>query len=668
MMFWLILALAACLPFGGNHMFLQALSALVVGLAVVWQAARLPRRQASKGARAWFFLAAAGGLAGLLALGLWQLWPAASGVAHPLWALVNPWPWPTISATPAATLLGVWFACLLSIFCVLIQQHKNPVKILQAGVIVIALAGAYGFVMWLSGLPWVLWQPKQFYADSLTGPFINRNHMATLLGLGVLGALGLGLARLGEVSSRLPFRQRLQALVNLVLRPGWPWLLLALWLLVLILLTQSRAGLAATGAGVLVMLLALLIAKPGTRGVVALALVSAGLLALGAFVLLGDDTASRLSQLGQDATIRHNLAQIGWRMLADAPWWGHGLGAFENAGTAYRTSAVPLWVEARLDHAHNDYVEWLAELGWLGGSLAALVGLAILLELTRLLRIRRRGVMWPALGLGTLALVGSHALVDFSLHMPLVALVTVVWLALALRNKDPEALTPTATAPGPLAPTWQRWGVMGLGSTSVVAALIMLWATWPLMASQQAWQRWQAGAQPATITQMLALRTTLTHAVTRAPHSATAQFRLGWLTDALAQRLNNPVIRAQAIPHLQAAVQHNPGNGVAWFLLGRALLRLNDPTLVPQAQQALLNSMLTQPLQPPLLWARLPWLMQVQPSLAADDQALLDVHFHQVWQALPRDNQGRIYRTPLTPSVLNALANRVANQPAPPLR
>jgi hypothetical protein len=206
------------------------------------------------------------------------------------------------------------------------------------------------------------------------------------------------------------------------------------------------------------------------------------------------------------------------------------------------------------------------------------------------------------------------------------------------------------------------------GSTSVAVALILLWASWPLMASQQAWQRWQAGTQPATLTDMLTLRTTLTQAVQRAPHSATAQFRLGWLTDALAQRLGNPIIRAQAIPHLQAAVQHNPGNGVAWFVLGRALLRLNQPTLVPQAHQALLNSMLVQPLQPPLLWARLPWLLQVQPKLSPDDQTLLDVHFHQVWQALPRDHQGRIHRTPLAPSVLNALANRVANQLSPPLR
>jgi O-antigen ligase len=201
------------------------------------------------------------------------------------------------------------------------------------------------------------------------------------------------------------------------------------------------------------MLLALFMAKPGTRLVMAAVLGVASLLALGAFALLGDDTASRLGRLGHDAAIRHNLAEIGWRMLADALWWGHGLGAFETAGSAYRTSAVPMWFDTRLDHAHNDYVELLAELGWVGGALAALVVLAILLELTRLLRARRRGVMWPALGLGTLALVGSHALVDFSLRMPLVALVTASWLALALRNKDPEALTPAAMAPTPLAPT-----------------------------------------------------------------------------------------------------------------------------------------------------------------------------------------------------------------------
>ena len=667
----MILALAAALPFGANGLFFQALLLVMLGLAITSQAEHLSRPSLPQGWRAGFLGLGAGAALGLLGLCVWQLWPVAPILAHPLWALVKPWPWPTISATPATTLLSVWCALLFSVLAIFIHAYKNPLKILQISVLFIALAGAYGFILWLFNLPWVLWLPKQHYLDSLTGPLINRNHTATLLGLGVLGALGLGLARLGEVSGRLPFRQRVQALVNLVLRPGWPWLLLAGWLLVLIILTQSRAGLAATGAGVLVMLLALLVAKPGTRGLVALALLFGGVLALGAFALMGDETASRLGRLSADATTRHNIAQIGWRLLADAPWWGHGLGAFESAGGAYRTSAVPLWIDGRLDHAHNDYVEWLAELGWVGGALAALMVCALLLELLRLLRTRRRGVIWPALGLGTLGLVGTHALADFSLHIPLVALITVIWLALALQNTNPAVLTTSSTtlplAP-PLAPPWQRWGLMLTGSTSVAVALILLWASWPLMASQQAWQRWQAGTQPATLTNMLTLRTTLTQAVHRAPHSATAQFRLGWLTDALAQRLGNPIIRAQAIPHLQAAVQHNPGNGVAWFVLGRALMRLNQPTLVPQAHQALLNSMLVQPLQPPLLWARLPWLLQVQPNLAPDDQTLLDVHFHQVWQALPRDHKGRIHRTPLAPSVLNALANRVANQPSPPLR
>lgn len=665
MQFWLFMTLSAALPFGANVLFLQFFMLSILSCTIALQAEHLPRAHIAngwpKGWRSVFLWLGAGATVGLLCLSIWQLWPVAPSLAHPLWALVKPSPWPTISATPATTVLSAWFALLLGIFAWFLHWHKNPLKILQISVLIIALAGVYGFVMWLFNLPWVLWVPKQFYLDSLTGPLINRNHMATLLGLGVLGALGLGLARLGEVSGRLPFRQRLQALVNLVLRPGWPWLLLAGWLLVLIILTQSRAGLAATGVGVLVMLLALFVAKPGTRGLMALALLLWGLLALAAFVLLGADTASRLGHLGQDATIRHDIAQIGWRLLADAHVWGHGLGAFEIAGGAYHNGAPPLWVSGRLDHAHNDYVELLAELGWVGGTLAALLALAIISELLRLLRHRRRGVMWPALGLGTLALVGSHALVDFSLHIPLVALVTLVWLALALRNTDPAALTPTPAAPGSLAPVWQRWGLMGLGSTSVAVALILLWATWPLMVSNQAWQRWQAGTQPATMAEMLTLRRDLTLAVARAPYSATAQFRLGWLTDALAQRLNNPIIRTQAIPHLQAAVQHNPGNGVAWFVLGRALLRLNNPALVAQGQQALINSMLVQPLQPPLLWARLPWLLRLLPKLGADDQALLHTHFRQVWAALPRDNKGRIYRTPLAPAVLNALATHVAN-------
>jgi putative inorganic carbon (hco3(-)) transporter len=65
--------------------------------------------------------------------------------------------------------------------------------------------------------------------------------------------------------------------------------------------------------------------------------------------------------------------QAGWYMFVDHPWLGVGAG---NYAAAYPQYYVGMWREA-LGHAHNYYLNMLAELGIVGGGLLLLlVGLA----------------------------------------------------------------------------------------------------------------------------------------------------------------------------------------------------------------------------------------------------------------------------------------------------
>ena len=65
--------------------------------------------------------------------------------------------------------------------------------------------------------------------------------------------------------------------------------------------------------------------------------------------------------------------QAGWAMFLDHPWLGVGAG---NYAEAYSTYFVGMWREA-LGHAHNYYLNILAELGIVGGAiLVLLLGLA----------------------------------------------------------------------------------------------------------------------------------------------------------------------------------------------------------------------------------------------------------------------------------------------------
>jgi O-antigen ligase len=87
-----------------------------------------------------------------------------------------------------------------------------------------------------------------------------------------------------------------------------------------------------------------------------------------------------------------------------------------------------------LAHAHNDYLEALAELGLLGTAL--LLGLIVLLAVRASLAWReRRSPEAKGIALGgivSLAGAGVHAVTDFNLHIPANAVLFAVVLALTL--------------------------------------------------------------------------------------------------------------------------------------------------------------------------------------------------------------------------------------------
>jgi O-antigen ligase len=101
--------------------------------------------------------------------------------------------------------------------------------------------------------------------------------------------------------------------------------------------------------------------------------------------------------------------QAGWYMFLDHPWLGVGAG---NYAEAYGSYYVGPWPEA-LGHAHNYYINMLAELGVVGGALLiGILALAFRRFGGQLLRSQsERGTFWRAVLAGC---VGG--LVVFSVH------------------------------------------------------------------------------------------------------------------------------------------------------------------------------------------------------------------------------------------------------------
>jgi len=124
-------------------------------------------------------------------------------------------------------------------------------------------------------------------------------------------------------------------------------------------------------------------------------------------------------------------------LIQDFGWVGTGAGSFYGAFLRYRPPG-----DGFIDHAHNDYAETAANLGWTGLALKALLVLLSIGVCVRTL-LRRQSHMARGIAFGVLmATVGMaiHATVDFSLQIPANALLMVVILALGWS----AAMLPTA--------------------------------------------------------------------------------------------------------------------------------------------------------------------------------------------------------------------------------
>ena len=253
------------------------------------------------------------------------------------------------------------------------------------------------------------------------GPFVYHNHFAGFVEL--VAPFGLALL----FSGRVP-KDQVPALGLFTIVP-----------IAALVLSASRGGI--TSFLLEVGLLALLLQAPAERGK---RLLKAACLVMVTGVLLGwlgiSATVQRFEQLfGSDAPAnrRLSLSADAWQIFVHHPWTGTGLGTFETAYPRYASFYDGL----RVDHAHNDYLELLANTGLIGG----LFGLAFVAFLFWFgyanLRSQHPGARaFYGGALAACAGILLHSFVDFNLHLPSNALLFLICAGLATsRRVVPES-------------------------------------------------------------------------------------------------------------------------------------------------------------------------------------------------------------------------------------
>jgi len=156
----------------------------------------------------------------------------------------------------------------------------------------------------------------------------------------------------------------------------------------------------------------------------------AGLLALLGVEILSQEFAGLEGRIGGHVAARFSAALGAWRMFLDRPLFGMGAGTFQAAFPYYQDVSLRGFYR----HAHNDWIQWLSELGIVGCGLALATALAMWPHARRPLRT---GAVDPSLvrGMGlALAGVALHACIDFPFRIPGVAVVAAAWLGVVTRH------------------------------------------------------------------------------------------------------------------------------------------------------------------------------------------------------------------------------------------
>lgn len=321
------------------------------------------------------------GVAGIDALPLrWSLAPAATEAA--LWALL-----PAMAAFLAAVSL----------------QEAVHRRLVVNALLLLVLSNVL-FAFFQAGLP--EGSGLRLYPDvrgGFGGMLVNTNHMATALVIGMVLAVG----------------QAVHAWHRLVRGHAGPatWLIYAAFAaacFLLLPLSTSRAGMV-LALPALITVLALTGALRlrqawRSKRAAAIALLALGLIVVGVHAALGWMAVDRADE------VRHLIAGATMEMgRAHAPF-GSGVGSFVEV---FEQAAPPsLWLSAYVNHAHNEYVQWWLEAGWLG-MLALTASLAVVtLVGWRIVRARVRdgNLILAASCFVAVCTVLAHSAVDYPLR------------------------------------------------------------------------------------------------------------------------------------------------------------------------------------------------------------------------------------------------------------
>lgn len=351
--------------------------------------------------------------------------------------------WKTLSLTPGLSLQKLILYIFVFLFGYLVHKHVRTRKEITIIVHVLILGAVFQTLYGLAqvfGRAEMVWGVEKFsHIGSATGTYINRNHFCGLLEMVFLVCVGYMLTRAKFFSMKkgMSLKEKVLWFSQERFQKFVIYAVLAVIIGIGIFFSRSRTGIFVFFVTLFLMAVALSAVggrnSERNRGKKRYVKVirTVGLFVLFAVILIGSrPIIERFSWADLVKEQRPVFFKNTVEMIKDFPFFGTGLGTYVYAYGRYEEKSRG----GTIDHAHNDYLEFVAESGLVGGvslGLFALLGVGYVFS--RWMKRRDYLVKGVVLGcMGGVVAILIHSLTDFNLHIPANAVYFVTLFALSL--------------------------------------------------------------------------------------------------------------------------------------------------------------------------------------------------------------------------------------------
>ncbi len=404
--------------------------------------------------------------------------PSAFQIHHTVNQICDIDAWMTLSVNKKATLTELARYSTYVLFYVLTVQLLKEKSLLQTAALSIVLFG--GLLAFSSILQFyltedmALWFRHSPNNSIVVGPYANHNHYAGLMEMIFPVVLGLFLfyrPRIRNTSLIKGIAEMMsQEKANIHILIG----MAALLIIISIFVSLSRGAMLSTCLALIFftyMMLNRRISKSNTLVILSVIILSA--LAIGWFGW--DQIFERFASLKKAQGVIYESRLDFWKDTADIikhnPVTGTGIGTFSHYYPLHRT----IISDRFLTHAHNDYLELLAEAGIIGFILVSAFLISLFYKTFRVFK-KRRDAFSIYLFMGCITGIISilfHSFVDFNLHIGANGLwfFFLAGLAVSAANTGIQRKS-QKTRLTPITSSIQKGGVLLLASTLSVLVLL----------------------------------------------------------------------------------------------------------------------------------------------------------------------------------------------------